>query len=107
MYLCTANQLEIEQVKLSGAPKKILEVVRCLQVFPSGLASSEISRFLRGDARNSAISAVLSDARLQATRKQIQRTRHFLIKTNAEIQLNYCKKKRIWRTVHITAEDVP
>lgn len=83
-------------------PKKIFEIIDFLQFFPAGLASAEIARSLRGVVRTSGYYSQLSHARIEATRKQIQRARHYLIQTNASIRLDYCKKLRVWRTVSIT-----
>ncbi|NBX16852.1 MAG: hypothetical protein EBR09_05745 [Proteobacteria bacterium] len=92
------------QNSFSRTPKKVIEVIKCLQNFPTGLASSEISKKLRGEVRNSSLSAILAHARIEATRKQIQRTKRFLIETNADVRLTYCSKLRVWRAVRIVVQ---
>jgi len=99
---CAGENVVHRAKKRSHIPKKTFEIIDFLQLFPAGLASAEIARALRGVVRTSGFYSQLSEARIEATRKQIQRARHYLIQTNASVRLDYCKKLRVWRTVCIT-----
>lgn len=98
---CAGENVVHRAKKRSHIPKNVRNY-RLLQLFPAGLASAEIARALRGVVRTSGFYSQLSEARIEATRKQIQRARHYLIQTNASVRLDYCKKLRVWRTVCIT-----
>ncbi|MEN9809864.1 MAG: hypothetical protein RLZZ488_1431 [Pseudomonadota bacterium] len=83
--------------KANKIPRKIAEIIDILNYFPTGLASTQISSVLRGISATSARSSEITQARVAATRKQIQRTKIFLEKTNANFRLDYCGKSRVWR----------
>lgn len=95
-----------ENFRLPKLPKKILEVVLFLEKFPEGLASTQISQALRGIAVASAWSQDITNARLAATRKQLQRARKYLSRTQAQLELRYCARNRVWRAVWIQQDSI-
>lgn len=95
-----------QNFRLPKLPKKILEVVLFLEKFPEGLASTQISQALRGIAASSAWSQEITHARLAATRKQLQRARKYLSRTQAQLELRYCAKNRVWRAIRTQHESL-
>jgi hypothetical protein len=85
-------------------PFRISELLLFLKEFPSGLASTQLSVALRGIAGVSPRSQEISGARLEATRKLIQRTRHLLVETNSQWRLEYCRKKRVWKVIKFPSD---
>ncbi|MEY3902466.1 MAG: hypothetical protein RL189_1772 [Pseudomonadota bacterium] len=92
-----SNQI-LRSEKANKVPRRISEIIDILKYFPTGLASTQISSVLRGKSSASARSGEITQARIAATRKQIQRTKIFLEKTNANLRLEYCGKSRVWRS---------
>ncbi|MFZ9520132.1 MAG: hypothetical protein ACO3A4_06605 [Silvanigrellaceae bacterium] len=92
-------------LKPPGMPRRVKELLLFLEKSPSGLASTQLSVALHGEARMSAHAPDISRARLEATRKLIQRTKHRLDQNNSNWRLEYCKKLRVWRTIKIALKN--
>lgn len=82
------------QSKVSRNTSQLLAI---LLQHPDGLKSKQIAIFLRGAVNSSLSSQILLEARVAATRKQIQRAKHFLNQHNSCFRLYYCKKSGVWQ----------
>lgn len=76
--------------------KKTLLLLRVLAAHPGGISTNDLSEQTHGKIRDSLRVDILKDARLSATRKQLQRANQFLAEFNSNCGIVYCRTRKIW-----------
>lgn len=77
--------------------KKVLLLLKVLAAHPGGISTNDLSEQTQGEIRDSLRTDILRDARLSATRKQLQRANQFLAEFTCGAGIVYCRNRKIWQ----------
>lgn len=76
--------------------KKLIDLLRIVSSHPGGISTSELVKQSYGAVRLSVRSGELEQARMNATRKLIQRANEVLKQCNSSDTITFCKVKKVW-----------
>lgn len=94
-YFCSSTDRNFRyREKPSPNIKKILQI---LSEQTQGISTFELSSIIYGIIRHSVHAACLVESRKSATRKQIQRARHYLHSVGSNLSIRYFKQEKVWR----------